>query len=506
MSISRSSLLLGALLLGAASTGCGGDRVAPDAGALDAALDGPSDGAAPSDAAPSDATPSDAASPSCEDGTRNGFETDVDCGGSCPAGCPAGAGCARNGDCEGGLCEGRICAPASCEDGARNGDETDVDCGGSCPLGCGLGQGCAVMADCAAGTCLMEVCQPPGCMDGLVNGAETDLDCGGPECSPCGDGEACRVDGDCRSGRCAGDSCVLESCLNGVLEAAEVGIDCGGPCPACPAGTPCAADLECASGACVAGVCEGGAVSCLALRLADPLLGSGIYELQPDPAAPPRAVYCDMTTDGGGWTLVASTRGGTLNDERADWYADLGRATPSDAHLGIWDGLRPVIRDVSDIRFTCDVTVGVHEVDLSFYETGWYREITTGTDAESCFSESNGAGADVPPPERRNNRSAELLPLGDPWNAGYLEGEDSCSDEGDFTVDFDDRGMDSNQSDGTDWGEDDGSSKCGSSGSGQIWQIWVREALCSNGTLDGDETDLDCGGSCRPCADGRGCG
>ena len=30
-----------------------------------------------------------------------------------------------------------------------------------------------------------------------------------------------------------------------------------------------------------------------------------------------------------------------------------------------------------------------------------------------------------------------------------------CGDTGDFTVDFDDRGMDSNQYDGTDWGRDD---------------------------------------------------
>ena len=40
-----------------------------------------------------------------------------------------------------------------------------------------------------------------------------------------------------------------------------------------------------------------------------------------------------------------------------------------------------------------------------------------------------------------------------------MEGEDSCADTGDFTIDFDDRGMDNNQNDGTDWGEDDRSKK-----------------------------------------------
>ena len=50
------------------------------------------------------------------------------------------------------------------------------------------------------------------------------------------------------------------------------------------------------------------------------------------------------------------------------------------------------------------------------------------------------------------------------------------ADTSDFTVDFDDRGKDSNESDGTDWGEDDGILKCGSSNlSSGAWHIWVRE-------------------------------
>ncbi|KEP64201.1 UNVERIFIED_CONTAM: sushi domain (scr repeat) domain-containing protein [Hammondia hammondi] len=45
--------------------------------------------------------------PTCSDGARNGDETGVDCGGSCPQACP------------------------SCFNGLRDGDEEDVDCGGS---------------------------------------------------------------------------------------------------------------------------------------------------------------------------------------------------------------------------------------------------------------------------------------------------------------------------------------------------------------------------------------
>jgi len=81
------------------------------------------------------------------------------------------------------------------------------------------------------------------------------------------------------------------------------------------------------------------------------------------------------------------------------------------------------------------------------------------------------------PVASRDLVSGAFLPVGDRWNAGYMEGEDSCSDGGDFTVDFDDRGMDSDQSDGTDWGEDDSVFKCGVSGiTSGAWFLWVRES------------------------------
>ena len=44
------------------------------------------------------------------------------------------------------------CALASCRDGVRSQDETDVDCGGSCPA-CGPCGACYESADCAVGEC-----------------------------------------------------------------------------------------------------------------------------------------------------------------------------------------------------------------------------------------------------------------------------------------------------------------------------------------------------------------
>lgn len=206
---------------------------------------------------------------------------------------------------------------------------------------------------------------------------------------------------------------------------------------------------------------------------------SGVYRIRELGGPTVRDVYCDQSTDGGGWTLVASTRNTMLRDEASGYYTDLRTLAPGSGHRGVWNGMRH-FTGRSDLRFVCRDAVrsagSAMTVDLSFYDVPWYREITTGSDANSCFSEGNGAGDDQPEPARRNNRNGAYRGVNDRWNWGYLEGEDSCGSTTDFTVDFDDRGMDSNQSDGTDWGEDDGQRKCGRSGlgSGQ-WFIFFRE-------------------------------
>ena len=43
--------------------------------------------------------------PTCADGIKNGDETDVDCGGSCPR-CATGKTCLRRDDCESAVCDG----------------------------------------------------------------------------------------------------------------------------------------------------------------------------------------------------------------------------------------------------------------------------------------------------------------------------------------------------------------------------------------------------------------
>ncbi|MGK0361398.1 MAG: hypothetical protein ACI9U2_003716 [Bradymonadia bacterium] len=81
-------------------------------------------------------------------------------------------------------------------------------------------------------------------------------------------------------------------------------------------------------------------------------------------------------------------------------------------------------------------------------------------------------------PARRDNRTGAIRVAGQGWaseidaSVGFV-GEDACGDTADFAIDFDDRGADSN---GTDWGEDDGAQRCGRSGVGAgQWFVYARE-------------------------------
>ena len=294
-----------------------------------------------------------------------------------------------------------------------------------------------------------------------------DNDCNGTvDDQPVDVGQACSAG----TGACATPG--LTQCAAGVLSCSGVpgnptGPDlCNGIDDDCDGGTD--EGLDCTVYRSCAQALEAGVVT------------SGVYVIAPDGiAANAKSVYCDQVTDGGGWTLVGSTRDTTMNDEASAWYADLTTLAPAAPHTGVWNGLRPLGARF-DVRFACRAAVGAanlpFDVDLGFYDVSWYREITTGADVDSCFSENSGYGADAPVPARRDFVGNRFRRRGDQYDAGYLEGEDACGDTLDFTVDFDNRGMDGNQGDGTDWGEDDGARKCGVSGlaTGQ-WFVFARE-------------------------------
>ncbi len=192
--------------------------------------------------------------PTCMDEVRNGRETGRDCGADCGL-CPGGEPCTSNDQCLSGRCRGGACTMSDCEDGRMNGGETDVDCGGpTCPA-CAGGLACEDPEDCQSLICEGGMCTEAACNDGVQNQDETSVDCGGGFCPACRDGLACNVDADCEGRRCFDGGCV--SCMDGIMDAEETDVDCGGGlCDPCEDGAMCAIDRDCESDACNANVCE----------------------------------------------------------------------------------------------------------------------------------------------------------------------------------------------------------------------------------------------------------
>ena len=295
---------------------------------------------------------------SCSDSVKNGAETSVDCGGGTCAPCPSGGTCAAAGDCASAVCASGTCQTATCTDGVKNGTETDADCGGTCGP-CANGKSCQGGGDCSSAFCQSHLCVSPTCGDGIKNGDESDVDCGG-SCAPCGDTKACRAGNDCTSVVCTGSVCQTATCMDGAKNADETDIDCGGKtCGKCAASKACKAGSDCVSGNCAANQC--GALSVLVQDGASRhwsdgtygvacydyinpaagytymgAVGDGRYTVKPDGKSV-FDVYCDMTTSGGGWTLVdndADTNGAfTTRDAGANPDITLTRGAYLPAYL-----------------------------------------------------------------------------------------------------------------------------------------------------------------------------
>jgi len=172
--------------------------------------------------------------------------------------------CLDNSQCGAtGYCFQNMCA--ACDDGVKNGDETDVDCGGTSCSQCEQGKTCLTSTDCtstfcADGVCCNEACDGECSTCGLTGfvGECSFIDKYGEDPSY-GVGESClSMDGETCSGvgTCLGavgaactsnNECVTARCGDPDMDTVETCVKQNGE--------PCTANGECLSNNCMDGLC-----------------------------------------------------------------------------------------------------------------------------------------------------------------------------------------------------------------------------------------------------------
>jgi len=141
----------------------------------------------------------------CNDGKKNGNETDVDCGGSVCSKCPQGSECNTGTDCLSALsCADGVCCESDCTAACR-----------SCALPSSKGKCADVLFAPDADTCSdPKVCgaSGSGCRGrvGATCGMPKDClsgNCTSQGCGTGGSGKSCIDDSDCANGQCQNNTC-----------------------------------------------------------------------------------------------------------------------------------------------------------------------------------------------------------------------------------------------------------------------------------------------------------
>ncbi|MFO0607211.1 MAG: fibrinogen-like YCDxxxxGGGW domain-containing protein [Polyangiales bacterium] len=264
----------------------------------------------------------------CDGNPGNGCEVNLltsltNCG-ACGMECPSGPSSAAT--CTSGIC-GLTCASgrADCDANPVNGCESDLGsvltcgicsnrCSGATPVcvagtsGASCGTGCAAGQTRCGMACIDTMTNPDNC------GACGNACPGGPSATRVCTGGACSIT--CAAGTADCDRNPATGCEVAVASDPRNCGTCGNICPS----------LACASGVCSA------PRSCNELHRAIPTAASGTYALDADGTGsePGFTAYCDMTTEGGGWTEIFFADAGGYNSTTID-YQVTSRTLRNDA-------------------------------------------------------------------------------------------------------------------------------------------------------------------------------
>ena len=243
------------------------------------------------------------------------------------------------------------CAPASCGDGVvqpgieecddANMDDTDA-CLNSCKNAtCGDGFVQAGVEECDDANmddtdACVTGCKNAACGDGFLqagveecddgNMDDTDACVGACKNAVCGDGFVQAGTETCDDGNMANNDmcttlCKAPACDDMLQSGTESDVDCGGMCMTkCADGKMCNGGADCASGYCSMNKCAV-AISCQQIKQGNAMAPNGVYTIDPDGGGmgAPLKVYCDMTTDGGGWTMVYKISSGVAGNANTLW-------------------------------------------------------------------------------------------------------------------------------------------------------------------------------------------
>lgn len=127
---------------------------------------------------------------------------------------------------------------------------------------------------------------------------------------------------DCSDPACVDASPCQPTCSDGARNGSETDVDCGGGCAPCALGKACSVDADCAP----LDICDPQTCrltrSCDELHQHHPGSGDGDYLIAPTGATLPFRAVCDMSRDGGGWTLLLKSVGDAVLGYNAPAWTD----------------------------------------------------------------------------------------------------------------------------------------------------------------------------------------